>query len=73
MKGYTLEGDVIVLNRESTELDLFVKHFLEVFKEYSDYLIVSISTGRTRGTENVDLLMPILNEERFKEYKKVIL
>ncbi|MBS3159235.1 hypothetical protein J4436_00435 [Candidatus Woesearchaeota archaeon] len=48
MKGYTLEGDVIVINRESTELDLFVKHFLEVFKEYSDYLIVSISTGRTR-------------------------
>lgn len=71
MKGYTLEGDIIVLNREITELDLFVKHFLEVFKKYSDYLIVSgfvsISTGRTRGTEDVDMLIPILDKEKFKE------
>ena len=31
-EGYHLEGDVIVINRELTELDVFVKDFLEVLK-----------------------------------------
>jgi len=69
-KGYNLEKDVIVLERELGELDFFVKDFLEVLKKHSDYLIVSgfvsISTGRTRGTEDVDLLVPILDFEKFK-------
>ena len=71
MKGYYLEKDVIVINRELTELDLFVKDFLEVLKKYSDYLIVSgfvsIATGRPRGTEDVDILVPVFEEEKFKE------
>lgn len=68
-KGYQLEGEVIVINRDLTELDLFVKDFLDVLKKHCDYLIVSgfvsISTGRTRGTEDVDLLIPLLSRERF--------
>jgi len=71
MKGYELEGGVIVINRELTELDLFVKDFLKVLKKHSNYLIVSgfvsISTGRPRGTEDVDILVPVLEEEKFKE------
>ena len=65
-KGYHLEGKVIVVNRDLTELDIFVRDFLEVLKRHSDYLIVSgfvsISTGRTRGTEDVDVLVPVMDK-----------
>ncbi len=68
-RGYALDGGVIVLNRDLTELDLFVKNFLDVFKKHSDYLIVSgfvsISTGRARGTEDVDIIAPRMNESGF--------
>lgn len=69
-KGYHLEGDIIVINRKLTELDFFVKDFLDILKKHSDYLIVSgfvsISTGRTRGTEDVDVLVPVMSEEKFE-------
>mgnify|MGYP001619544231 CR=1 FL=1 len=62
MKGYELKKGILFINRDLTELDMFVKDFLEVLKKHSDYLIVSgfvsISTGRTRATEDVDILIP---------------
>ena len=68
-KGYYFEDGVIVINRELTELDLFVKDFLRVLKKYSDYLIVSgfvsIATGRPRGTEDIDILIPVIDGEIF--------
>ena len=68
-KGYSLDGDTLVINRGLTELDLFVKSFLEILKDHSDYLIVSgfvsISTGRTRGTEDIDILVPAMDKEKF--------
>ena len=71
MKGYYIEEGVIVINRDLTELDLFVKDFLKVLKKHADYLIVSgfvsIATGRPRGTEDVDILVPVLEEGKFKE------
>ena len=71
MRAYSIEGDVIVLHRELTELDRFVKQFLDVLKKHSDYLIVSgyvsIATGRTRGTEDVDVLVPLISYDTFKE------
>ncbi|MBU4242570.1 MAG: hypothetical protein KKF52_05045, partial [Nanoarchaeota archaeon] len=70
-KGYKLENEIIILNRNLTELDLFVKDFLDIMKKHSNYLIVSgyvsISTGRVRGTEDVDLLVPMMDKEKFKE------
>ena len=52
-----------------TKLDLFVKDFLDILKRHSDYLVVSgfvsISTGRTRGTEDVDILVGKLNKTKF--------
>jgi len=70
-KGYYLKEDVIVINRELTELDLFAKDFLEVLKKHSDYLIVSgfvsISTGRSRGTEDIDILIPVMGQDKFKD------
>lgn len=39
-------------------------------KKHCDYLIVSgfvsIATGRTRATEDVDVLIPIMNKKKFK-------
>jgi len=72
--GYTVKEDVIVINRDLTELDIFVRDFLEVLKKHSDYLIVSgfvsISTGRTRGTEDIDLLVPIMDQDKFESLFK---
>ncbi|MDP3698644.1 MAG: hypothetical protein Q8R47_03585 [Nanoarchaeota archaeon] len=71
-KGYILQGEVIVINRDLTDLDFFVRDFLTVLKRHSNYLIVSgfvsIASGRTRGTEDVDLLMPILDKVKFAAF-----
>jgi hypothetical protein len=67
-KAYSVENEVIIVNREMTKLDLFVKEFLDVLKKHSDYLVVSgfvsISTGRTRGTEDIDILAQRLSKEK---------
>lgn len=69
-KGYILKNDTIVIQRELTELDLFVKKFIDILKKYSNYLVVSgyvsISSGRTRGTEDVDIIVPILEKTTFE-------
>lgn len=69
-KGYSLEGETIVINRDLTELDLFVKEFLNILKNHSDYLVVSgfvsISTGRARGTEDIDIIVPVMEIDNFK-------
>lgn len=71
MKGYSIDGDTIVINRDLTQLDLFVRDFLDILKKHSEYLVVSgfvsISSGRTRATEDVDLLVPLMSKEVFKE------
>ena len=68
-KAYSIEDNTIIINRELNKLDLFVKDFLDVLKRHSDYLVVSgfvsISTGRTRGTEDVDILAQKLNKIKF--------
>lgn len=69
MKGYRLEGETIILDRELTNLDVFVKDFLDIIKRNSDYEIVSgfvsIATGRTRGTEDVDIIFPLIGKDKF--------
>ncbi|MBW2968858.1 tetratricopeptide repeat protein [Candidatus Woesearchaeota archaeon] len=69
--GYSIKDNVIIIDRELTELDLFVRKFLNILTRYSDYLIVSgfvsISTGRSRSTEDIDIIAPIMNKEKFKK------
>jgi len=69
-KGYFLEKGVIVIERELTTLDMFVKKFIDVLKKHSDYLVVSgfvsICTGRVRGTEDVDVLVPLMDRDKFE-------
>lgn len=68
-RGYVLKRDVIVMERELNDLDIFVKKFLDILKRHSDYLVVSgyvsISTGRTRGTEDIDIIIPVMGKEKF--------
>lgn len=68
-RGYSFEKDVIVLNRDLTQLDIFVKDFVAILSKYTDYLVVSgyvsISSGRTRGTEDIDILIPIISKSVF--------
>ena len=72
MKGYTIGNDVLIINRELNELDIFLKDFLQILKRHSDYLdvsgFVSISTGRTRGTEDIDVIVPIMNKDKFQAF-----
>ncbi len=68
--GYIVKNGTIILQKELTKLDLFVKKFLGTLIKYSDYLIVSgyvsICCGRTRGTEYIDIIVPVMGRDRFK-------
>ncbi|MCK9596032.1 hypothetical protein M0R19_02530 [Candidatus Pacearchaeota archaeon] len=64
---YSENKKEIILNRELNELDKFVLDFCEILG--NDYVIVSgyvsILFGRSRATEDVDLLAPKMNMEEF--------
>ena len=68
--GYQFKENTIIIDKELTELDLFLKDFLNILKRHSDYLVVSgfvsISSGRARGTEDIDVLFPISDIDNFK-------
>jgi len=58
----------IKLNRNISELDKFVIDFCSLLEEYvlvSGY--VSILFGRSRATEDVDLLIPVMSLEKFNK------
>ena len=69
--AYTLENNTIIIQRELTELDLFVKKFIDILRKHSDYLIVSgyvsICSGRTRGTEDIDVIVPLMDKDAFNK------
>ena len=72
MKGYEVINNIIIVNRDLTELDIFLRDFLNILKKHSDYLVVSgfvsIATGRTRGTEDIDMLVPVMKKEKFERF-----
>ncbi|MBW2983392.1 hypothetical protein KY327_03755 [Candidatus Woesearchaeota archaeon] len=64
-----LEGDTITIDKHLNHLDKFVIGFLKVFEKHSSYVLVSgyvsILLGRSRISEDIDLLCPTLNKESF--------
>jgi len=65
---YNVEEKEVILNRALSELDKFVIDFCKVLKDYvivSGY--VSIIFGRSRATEDVDLLVKEMDVKGFKE------
>lgn len=67
---YNKDKKEIVLNRELSELDKFVLDFLRILEKHFSYVIVSgyvsILLGRSRATEDVDLLIPNIDKLSFK-------
>lgn len=64
------EGSTLFLDdRQFSELDLFVCRILDILSVYSPYVIVSgyvaILFGRTRSTEDVDILIPVCEQSTF--------
>jgi len=65
---YSKDKREIYLEKELNNLDKFVYHFVSLLDKYvivSGY--VSILTGRSRATEDIDLLVPKMDFESFSE------
>lgn len=60
---------LIIQGRRLSELDLFVCRVLDILSSHTPYVIVSgyvaILFGRTRSTEDVDILIPVCDESVF--------
>jgi len=61
--------DRIRLNKAINKLDKFVLDFVKILKKHSDYVIisgyVSILFGRSRATEDVDMIIPKIEKTVF--------
>lgn len=66
---YNAEKKEIILKRKLNKLDKFVIDFISILEKYADYVIisgyVSILLGRSRATEDVDLLIPKIDKQTF--------
>jgi len=60
---------LIIQGRRLSDLDLFVCRVLDILTSYTPYVIVSgylaILFGRTRSTEDIDLLIPVCDVSTF--------
>lgn len=58
-------------------LKRFTSDFCQIAEKFTKYMIVSeyvaISTGRSRGTEDIDIIIEKLNFEDFKKFHKELL
>ena len=74
---YNKEKKEIILNKKLTELDKFVLDFINILKNYADYVIISgyisIILGRARATEDIDLFIRKMDKNKFlKLYEDLI-
>jgi hypothetical protein len=64
-----INSEHIKFNKKISELDKFVIDFLEIIIKHTNYVLisgyVSILFGRSRGTEDVDIIIPKLSFENF--------
>ncbi len=64
-----LDKKTIKIDKEINEVDKFTFRFLDILKKYSDYVIVSgyvaILLGRSRTTEDIDIIIPKLDKEKY--------
>ena len=68
---YNPEKKELKINKKMNNLDKFVYNFVSLLEKHIGYVIVSgyvsIVTGRSRATEDVDLLIPKMSKEKFAE------
>ena len=57
--------------KERTILDKFAEEFVDVVEKHAKYIIVSgfvaIAHGRSRGTEDVDMIIERIGKDAFKK------
>lgn len=73
-----IDEKTIKLDKEINELDNFVFDFVNILKKHIDYIIISgfisILFGRSRGTEDVDMIIPRMTEQGlFELYNDLLL
>ena len=60
--------------KERNILDKFCNKFCNIIEKYTTYIIVSgfvaISSGRARGTEDIDMIIPKIDKELFLKIHK---
>ena len=71
-----LNEKTILLEKELNELDKFLLSFLGILEKYFEYVVVSgyvsILFGRSRATEDIDVLVREINKKKFSEFWKEI-
>ncbi len=70
-----VEGkDIHLKNKVISKLDSFVIDFINILKKYADYVVVSgyvsILFGRSRGTEDIDVLIKKIDMDTFLKLHK---
>lgn len=64
-----INSKTIGLNKELNDLDLFVLEFTKILEKYTPYAVVSgyvaLLFGRSRATEDVDIIIPKIDREKF--------
>ncbi len=72
-----INENTIKLNKEINDLDRFVLDFVNILKKYTDYIIISgfisILFGRSRGTEDVDIIIPKVDKIKWREINTALL
>ncbi len=63
------KGNMIILKRVPSELDVFSVEFLTILQKHVDYVVisgyVSILLGRTRATDDIDVFIKKIPQETF--------
>lgn len=71
MVYFEIINNELRIKKKLTSLDIFVINTTDILSKYTKYVIisgyVSIFFGRARGTEDVDLFIEDLSENKFKE------
>ena len=69
-----IKGKVVILDKILNNLDKLVIDFVNVLKRHTDYVLVSgyvaILFGRSRISEDIDILIPKIDEGNFKKLYK---
>ena len=72
MVEFEVVNSEVKLHKNLTKLDLFVIETISILKKYTDYVLisgyVSIFFGRARATEDVDIFIDEISEEKFKQF-----
>lgn len=71
------DKNIYLKNKVISKLDLFVVDFIDILKKYTDYVVVSgyvsIVFGRSRGTEDIDILINRIDKITFLKFQSELI